>query len=156
MLFGCQAMLVTMNRSEIILCRCLHSICYITYVWHMLLIKITLECSLCDFQNPCCFAKLLQPVYCFFWDQTAFIYCSLERERDRWEIFSDKHWSWQCSLCSLAIHPDMVTIATGQVAGTSKDGKVSSHFKFCSSIMICWPCCLIQLSVCSEMKLLCS
>lgn len=28
-------------------------------------------------------------------------------------------------LCfSLAVHPDRVTIATGQVAGTSKDGKV--------------------------------
>lgn len=25
---------------------------------------------------------------------------------------------------SLSVHPDMVTIATGQVAGTSKDGKV--------------------------------
>lgn len=27
--------------------------------------------------------------------------------------------------CSLAVHPDRITIATGQVAGTSKDGKVS-------------------------------
>ena len=34
----------------------------------------------------------------------------------------------QCSLCSLAVHPDMVTIATGQVAGTSKDGKVRLVF----------------------------
>lgn len=55
--------------------------------------------------------------------------------RERWEIFSDKHWSWQCSLCSLAIHPDMVTIATGQVAGTSKDGKVSSHLH---SVAVYW------------------
>lgn len=28
------------------------------------------------------------------------------------------------SLLSLCVHPDMVTIATGQVAGNSKDGKV--------------------------------
>lgn len=26
---------------------------------------------------------------------------------------------------SLAVHPDKITIATGQVAGTSSDGKVS-------------------------------
>lgn len=29
---------------------------------------------------------------------------------------------------SLAVHPDRITIATGQVAGTSKDGKVSDPF----------------------------
>lgn len=29
------------------------------------------------------------------------------------------------SLLSLAVHPDMVTIATGQVAGTTKEGKVT-------------------------------
>lgn len=32
------------------------------------------------------------------------------------------------SLFSLAVHPDRITIATGQVAGTSKDGKVSNPF----------------------------
>lgn len=29
---------------------------------------------------------------------------------------------------SLAVHPDKITIATGQVAGTSSDGKVSEVF----------------------------
>lgn len=29
------------------------------------------------------------------------------------------------SLSSLAVHPDMVTIATGQVAGTTQEGKVT-------------------------------
>lgn len=28
---------------------------------------------------------------------------------------------------SLAVHPDKITIATGQVAGTSSDGKVSER-----------------------------
>lgn len=31
------------------------------------------------------------------------------------------------SLLSLAVHPDMVTIATGQVAGTTKEGKVTNR-----------------------------
>lgn len=31
------------------------------------------------------------------------------------------------SLFSLAVHPDMVTIATGQVAGTTKEGKVTER-----------------------------
>lgn len=31
---------------------------------------------------------------------------------------------------SLAVHPDKITIATGQVAGTSSDGKVSVVFLY--------------------------
>lgn len=37
-----------------------------------------------------------------------------------------KEWLfYKYPLFSLAVHPDRITIATGQVAGTSKDGKVS-------------------------------
>lgn len=45
-------------------------------------------------------------------------------------------------LTSLAVHPDKITIATGQVAGTSSDGKVRSFsfwlFKYCIQICLIW------------------
>lgn len=45
-------------------------------------------------------------------------------------------------LTSLAVHPDKITIATGQVAGTSSDGKVSEiffrMFKYCIQIYLIW------------------
>lgn len=38
---------------------------------------------------------------------------------------------------SLAVHPDRITIATGQVAGTSKDGKVSDPFADIQLLLFC-------------------
>lgn len=63
-----------------------------------------------------------------------------------------KHTKYYFSVLSLCVHPDMVTIATGQVAGNSKDGKVTvkpSHAppgcRFWDASMCCLnPVCLFH------------
>lgn len=41
------------------------------------------------------------------------------------------------SVRSLAIHPDKIRIATGQIAGVDKDGRVSTTFTSCLNFLEC-------------------
>lgn len=67
-------------------------------------------------------------------------------------LFKKTHTKYYFSVLSLCVHPDMVTIATGQVAGNSKDGKVTvkpSHAppgcRFWDASMCCLnPVCLFH------------
>lgn len=42
---------------------------------------------------------------------------------------------WHCLFASLAIHPDKIRIATGQIAGVDKDGRVRTEKWFTSSLL---------------------
>jgi len=88
------------------------------------------KCSYTAVPKRACFLICL--IFPHIWAKTSVLelWCSLSHCSS---LFKGFFWCQKCvqlfmsafHVFSLAVHPDKITIATGQVAGTSSDGKVS-------------------------------